>query len=103
MLNLISCNVQTKLVKFDSYNCIRVVKGPQKLNKYESPADITLNKWIDLTAEVHDERAKFYVNSQLVLTVDKLIHGDSRGRVGLFVDIGTEGFFRDLKIIKNSQ
>lgn len=25
-------------------------------------------------------------------------HGDSRGAIGLFVDIGTEGFFKDLDI-----
>lgn len=195
MLKLIPCNVEANQVKFDGYNCIRVVKGPQKLNeydentfakidgesfyngtikvkvysrvllnapdfsrgfiglafrisddnskfeswyirpsngprmtqdpvrlshgsqyfsypnytfsyfrshniyKYDSPADVALNEWINLTAKVHNEQAKFYVNNQLVLSVDKLIHSCSHGGIGLFVDIGTEGFFRDLDII----
>lgn len=195
MLKLISCNVKANSVNFDNSNCIRVVKGPQKLHKYdentfaridginfhngiikvkvysrlladapefsrgfiglafrinndnsnfeswyirptngqrmtkdpirlahgsqyfsypnytfsyfrshnihkyESPADIALNEWISLKAEINNEKGKFYVNNQLVLTVNKLIHGDSCGGIGFFVDIGTEGFFKDLEVI----
>ncbi len=65
---------------------------------YEGSADIELNKWINLKVIVTDERAEFFVNGQQVLLVDQLKHLDSQGQVGLFVDIGTEGYFKDLYI-----
>ena len=38
--------------------------------------------------------------TQPVLVVEDMIHGgDLTGAIGLFVDIGTEAFFKDLKII----
>ena len=43
----------------------------------------------------------FYLNDDLqpLLVVDQMIHGKSmRGNIGFFVDIGTEAFFKDLKI-----
>ena len=43
----------------------------------------------------------FYLNDdpQPLLVVDQMIHGKSmRGNIGFFVDIGTEAFFKDLKI-----
>lgn len=66
---------------------------------YEAPVRCGLDEWIDLKAVVRGDRADFYLNGELTLSVDGLKHGASaRGGVGLFVDIGTEGFFRDLKI-----
>lgn len=68
------------------------------ITEYESSADIELNEWINLKVIVTDERAEFFVNGQQVLLVDQLKHLDSQGQVGLFVDIGTEGYFKDLQI-----
>ena len=71
------------------------------ITKYDSQADIALNEWISLKAEIRDGRGAFYVNDMgtPVLIVDELIHGaGARGAVGLFVDIGTEGYFKDLQI-----
>lgn len=65
---------------------------------YEGSADIELNEWINLKVIVTDERAEFFVNGQQVLLVDQLKHLDSQGQVGLFVDIGIEGYFKDLYI-----
>lgn len=68
---------------------------------YEAYADIGLNEWIDLKIEVNGNCARFYINhsSQPVLVVNDLKHGnDKKGAIGLWVDIGTEGFFKDLKI-----
>lgn len=69
--------------------------------KYESYADIGLDEWIKLKIEVKRETAKFYLNGseQPVLSVDDLKHGpDSFGGIGLWVDIGTEGYFTGLMI-----
>ena len=73
------------------------------ITRYDSEADIALDEWIRLKAVVKGERASFYVNDmeKPALVVDRLIHGaDARGGIGLFVDIGTEAFFRDLKVTK---
>jgi hypothetical protein len=64
--------------------------------KYESYADIGLNEWINLKIEVKGEKARLFLNGseQPILIVNDLKHGpDSSGGIGLWVDIGTEGFF----------
>jgi hypothetical protein len=69
--------------------------------KYESYADIGLNEWISLKIEVKGENAKLYLNGseQPVLIINDLKHGpDSSGGIGLWVDIGTEGYFTGLTI-----
>ena len=69
------------------------------ITEYEAPVDIGLDEWIHLKAVVEDERAEFFVNGTLTLAVPDLKHGGRlRGAVGLFVDIGTEGFFKNLTI-----
>ena len=71
------------------------------ITKYENQVDIDLNEWISLKAVIEDEKATFYSNDdpQPLLVVDQMIHGKSmRGNIGFFVDIGTEAFFKDLKI-----
>jgi len=72
--------------------------------KYESYADIGLDEWICLKIEVKGEKAMLYLNGdkQPVLTVDGLKHGpDFSGGIGLWVDIGTEGFFSGLTVEKD--
>lgn len=66
---------------------------------YEAPCDIDLNEWIDLKIKLEGPRGRFYVNNMATpaLVVENMKHGDSRGGIGLFVDIGTEGFFKDLE------
>ena len=68
---------------------------------YESYADMGLNEWITIKIEVKDEKAKLYLNGQEhpVLIVNDLKHGaNASGGVGLWVDVGTEGHFIDLKV-----
>ena len=68
---------------------------------YESYADMGLNEWITLKIEVMDEKAKLYLNGREhpVLIMNDLKHGaNASGAVGLWVDVGTEGHFIDLKI-----
>jgi hypothetical protein len=68
---------------------------------YESYADIGLDEWIDIRIVVEGSRARMFLNggSQPVLIVNDLKHGsDGSGSVGLWVEVGTEGFFKDLRI-----
>jgi len=71
------------------------------ISGFEAPCDIGLDEWIALKAEIKGEKASFYVNDMDLpaLVVEHLKHGaDARGGVGLYVDIGTEGFFRNLQV-----
>jgi len=71
---------------------------------YESYADMGLNEWIKLKIVVKDLQAKFFINDnkQPSLIVNDLKHGaNSSGAIALWVDTGTEGFFSDLKILKD--
>ncbi|PJJ62915.1 family 16 glycoside hydrolase [Chryseobacterium geocarposphaerae] len=73
--------------------------------KYESYADMGLNEWITIKIEVKDSQAKLFLNKNKYpsLIVNDLKHGpDETGAIGLFVDVGTEGYFRNLKIIPSS-
>ena len=70
------------------------------INAYEGSVDsIALNEWSHIRAEITDNCGLFFVDGQKVLEVNGLKHGpDSKGAVGLYVDIGTDGYFRNLKI-----
>jgi hypothetical protein len=65
---------------------------------------MALNEWIKLKIVVKDTQAKLFINDnkQPSLIVNDLKHGaSSSGAIGLWVDVGTEGFFSDLKIQKS--
>ena len=69
--------------------------------RYESPADIGLNEWIQLKIVVTGRLATLFINGadKPSLIVEDLKHGaDSTGAIGLWVDIGTEGYFSDLRV-----
>jgi hypothetical protein len=69
--------------------------------RYESYADMEMNKWITMRIEVKDAQAKLFLdnNKQPSLIVNDLKHGaDLSGSIGLWVEVGTEGYFKDLKI-----
>ncbi len=71
--------------------------------KYESYADMGLNEWIKVKIEVKGKQAKLFLNDnkQPSLIVNDLKLGENvSGALGLFVDVGTEGYFRDLKVTK---
>ncbi len=71
--------------------------------QYESYSDMGLNEWIKLKIIVKGTRASLYLNNnkQPSLIINDLKHGENMsGAIGLFVDVGTEGYFSDLKISK---
>jgi hypothetical protein len=92
-------NHSTQYFSFPNYKYDRFrTESPEK---YESYADMGLDEWIDLKIEAEGEQARLFVNNaaQPALIVKDLKLGpDRKGSVGLWVDIGTEGFFKNLKI-----
>ena len=71
--------------------------------KYESYADMGLNEWIKMKIVVSGSKAKLFLNDNKepsLIVNDLKLGPDESGAIGLFVDIGTEGYFTDLKVWK---
>jgi hypothetical protein len=69
---------------------------------YEGSAPVALNEWIKMRVEVNGETAEMFINDMKYSSfiVDKMLGKNKIGGVGLYVDIGTIGYFRDLKVTK---
>jgi hypothetical protein len=69
--------------------------------QYESYVDLVPDEWTHLRIEVSGTSARFYVGAavQPVLIVNDLKRGPgAHGSVGLWVDNGTDGHFRNLTV-----
>ena len=64
--------------------------------------DLVPGEWTKIKVEVSGEKAQLYVkdSSQPVLIVNDLKHGDSKGAVALWIGLGTEGYFTNLRLSK---
>jgi len=69
---------------------------------YEGSAPVSLNEWIKMRIEVNGETAEMFINDMKYSSfiVDKMLGKHTIGGVGLYVDIGTIGYFKDLKVTK---
>ena len=73
--------------------------------RYESYVDLVPGEWTAMRIEVEDATAKLFVGTaqQPVLIVNDLKRGaDAHGSVGLYVDNGTDGHFRKLRVRRSS-
>jgi hypothetical protein len=96
-------NHSIQYFSFPDYKYERLRK--ENPEKYESYADMGLNEWIRMKIEIEGSQARLFLNQskQPSLIVNDLKQGaDRSGSVGLFVDIGTEGYFRNLKITRSN-
>jgi len=68
--------------------------------EFETYADLGLNEWITIRIEVKGKEAKLYLNNQKSASfiVSEMKGTTTHGGIGLWVDIGTEGYFKDLKV-----
>lgn len=69
---------------------------------YEGSAPVALKEWIKMRIEVNGETAEMFINDMKYSSfiVDKMLGKNKIGGVGLYVDIGTIGYFKDLKVTK---
>lgn len=67
---------------------------------YETTAPVDINEWIKIKIVVKDKVAELFVNDAKYSTmiVNELKGKMTKGAIGLWVDIGTIGYFKDLKI-----
>ncbi len=92
-------NHSIQYFSFPDYKFSRLRKDTPEM--YESYADMGLNEWIKMKIVVKDNLAKLYLNNnkQPSLIVNDLKLGSKvSGAIGFFVDVGTEGYFSDLKV-----
>lgn len=71
---------------------------------YEGSAPVTLNEWITMRIEVNGETAELFINDMKYSSfiVNKMLGKNKKGYVGLYVDIGTIGYFKNLKVTKRA-
>ncbi len=70
---------------------------------YEAPIEGDLDKWFHLRLVVQGDKGTFFVDDMEtpVLCVNSLKHGaKAKGYIGLYVDNGTEGYFKNLVVVK---
>ena len=53
--------------------------------------------WEHIKVVVNDGNSQLYVNQELALDVERILP-ISPGKIGLFVDIGTEGYFKNIEV-----
>jgi hypothetical protein len=92
-------NHSIQYFSFPDYGFERLRKDAP--GQYESYTDMGLNEWIKMKIEVKDKQAKLFINDNKepsLIVKDLKQEGNPSGAIGLWVDIGTEGFFTDLKV-----
>jgi hypothetical protein len=67
---------------------------------YESYTDLETGVWTKIRIEVAGSKARLYVNgaAQPALIVNDLKLGESRGRIGLWTTVETDGYFSNLTV-----
>jgi hypothetical protein len=70
--------------------------------RYESYVDLVEGEWTKIKIEVSGAKARLYINDspQPVLVVNDLKHGDREGAVALWIGLGTEAYFANLRLLK---
>jgi pimeloyl-ACP methyl ester carboxylesterase len=68
--------------------------------RYEGAAPVDINEWITMRIEVNGKRAELFINDAKYsnFVVDTMLGKSTHGAIGLYVDIGTIGYFKDLKV-----
>jgi hypothetical protein len=71
---------------------------------YEGSAPVMLNEWITMRLEINGETAEMFINDLKYSSfiVNKMLGNSKKGYVGLYVDIATTGYFKDLKVTKRA-
>lgn len=68
-------------------------------NRYEKAAPVAIESWHRLGLEIDGGSLRALVDGAEVLTVADLSYPGRKGRIGLWVDDGTEAFFSNLRIV----
>ena len=97
--NQIRRNHSVQYFSYPNYKFEELRKEVYK-GQYETYADIGLNEWVTIRIEIKENSVELYLNNQDYpsFIVNEILGNSTSGSIGLWVDIGTEGYFKDLKI-----
>jgi hypothetical protein len=101
--NQFARNHAVQYFAYPDYKFDRLRKDPNGV--FETYADIGLDEWITMRIEFEGKRAALYLNGQRhpSFIVNEMKGKSETGSIGLWVDIGTEGYFKDLRILRANQ
>lgn len=93
-------NHSTQYISMPEYEWSRLRR--EAPGRYESYVDLVPGEWTKIKIEVSGVNARLFVNNspQPVLVVNDLKHGDSEGAVALWIGLGTEAYFANLRLLK---
>jgi hypothetical protein len=93
-------NHSTQYISIPDFEWFKLRKDTP--GKYESYADMVPGEWTKVKVEVHGVKARLFVNgaAQPALIVNDLKLGETKGAVGLWIGVGTEAYFANLKVSK---
>jgi len=93
-------NHSTQYISVPEYEWSRLRK--EAPGRYESYVDLIPGEWTKIKIEVSGVKVRLYVNGspQPVLVVNDLKHRDSEGAVALWIGLGTEAYFTNLRLSK---
>ena len=91
-------NHSTQYISEPDYDFDRMRKEAPGV--YESYVDLEAGAWTHIRIDVDGVKARLFVNrsAQPVLIVNDLKRGLSGGQIGLWIGVGTEAYFRNLRI-----
>ncbi|MBL0159856.1 MAG: hypothetical protein IPP47_22565 [Bryobacterales bacterium] len=91
-------NHSAQYISFPDFEWNRLRK--ETPGKYESYVDLVPGEWTKVKIEVSGNKARLYVHgaAQPVLVVNDLKLGDSQGAVALWIGVGTEAHFTNLRV-----
>jgi hypothetical protein len=95
--------IRNHTVQYFAYPDYKFARLREEANGvYETYADIGLDEWITMRIEYEGKRAALYLNDQKYpsFIVNDMKSKSESGSIGLYVDNDTEGYFKDLKIIR---
>jgi len=96
-------NHSTQYCAYPDYEWSRL--RTESPGKYESYVDLVPGDWTKIRIEVNGLKMRLYVNgaSQPTLVVNDMKLGDTQGGVALWVGMGTEAYFANLRVTEHAR
>ena len=93
-------NHSAQYISMPEYEWARLRKEAPE--RYESYVDLVPGEWTKLKIVVKGRQARLFVNDapQPILIVNDLKHGETQGQVALWIGLGSEAYFSNIRITR---
>jgi hypothetical protein len=101
--NQMARNHAVQYFSYPNYK-FQTLRDKYPAGSYEGAAPVALNEWITMRLEINGETAEMFINDLKYSSfiVAKMLGETKSGSIGLYVDIATIGYFKDLKVTKKA-